>query len=106
MERAIVEADQKMPIEFRDDDNGYLDWIAAHPHGFVLNVRTSTDPSYVILHRASCASISSLKRAIGAYTARNYRKICADSVAELAAAAKDEGRNDEPFSRRCGMCRP
>ena len=30
-------------IRFKDDDLGYLAWIAAHPNGFVLNVRFPPD---------------------------------------------------------------
>jgi hypothetical protein len=36
-------------IEFREDDIGYLDWLDAHPSGFVLNVRRNPDPNYVVL---------------------------------------------------------
>jgi hypothetical protein len=28
-----------MTREFRDDDPGYLLWIASHPSGFVINIR-------------------------------------------------------------------
>ncbi len=93
-------------IEFLDDDEGYLAWIAANPNGFVLNVRRMADPDYVVLHRANCGSISTDKREPGAYTTRDYRKICAASVAELQRAAKREGRSDGSFSKRCGLCRP
>ena len=37
-------------IRFSDDDLGYLAWIAAHPDGFVLNVRYPPDPHCVVLH--------------------------------------------------------
>ncbi len=93
-------------IEFLDDDEGYLSWIAANPDGLVLNVRRMTDPNYVVLHRASCGSISTDKREPGAYTTRGYRKVCAASVAELQLAAKREGRRDGSFSKRCGLCQP
>jgi hypothetical protein len=92
-------------IRFSDDDEGYLDWVSAHPEGFVLNVRRVPDPSYVVLHRASCGSISG-KQARGAFTERKYRKVCADSVAALSIAAQREGRTDGSFSKRCGHCRP
>ena len=93
-------------IEFHNDDEGYLSWIAINPDGLVLNVRRMADPDYVVLHRARCGSISTDKREPGAYTTRGYRKVCAASVAELQLAAKREGRGDGSFSKRCGLCRP
>ncbi len=93
-------------IEFLNNDEGYLSWISTNPDGLVLNVRRMANPDYVVLHLASCGSISTDKREPGAYTTRGYRKVCAASVAELQLAAKLEGRGDGSFSRRCGLCRP
>jgi hypothetical protein len=93
-------------IEFSNDDTGYIAWVTANPDGFVLNVQRNANPNCVILHRARCGSISSGKRAAGAYTAREYRKICAGNVAELQRAARREGRSDGSFSKRCGLCQP
>ncbi len=93
-------------IRFYNDDLSYLTWTAAHPDGFVLNVRRVADPDYVVLHRADCGSISNDKQTPGAFTGRDYQKICASSVTELQLAAKREGRSDGSFSRRCGLCRP
>jgi hypothetical protein len=77
-------------IEFRDDEAGYLSWIASNPDGFVLNVRRTPDPDYVVLHRASCRSISTTREP-GAYTCRGYRKICAADMHELRFAAGRDG---------------
>ena len=93
-------------IEFIDDDEGYLVWIASNPDGLVLNVRRNSDSNYVVLHRAICRSISTDKREPGAYTARSFRKICATDISELRAAAKREGRGDGSFSKRCSLCQP
>ena len=93
-------------IEFLDNDEGYLSWIAKNPDGFVLNVRRIADPGYVVLHRASCGSISTDKRESGAYTTRDYRKVCAVKIVKLQIAAKQEGRRDGSFSNWCGLCRP
>ena len=83
-------------IEFRGDDAAYMNWIAAHPNAFVLNVRRTPDPNYVVLHRATCGSITA-PRERGAYTGRSYRKICAVDVRELRSAARREGREDGSF---------
>lgn len=74
-----------------DDDLSYLAWTAAHPDGFILNVRRLADPDYVILHRAGCNSISNDTQAPGAFTGRSYRKICAASVAELHSPLNARG---------------
>lgn len=88
-------------IRFYNNDLSYLSWTAAHPDGFVLNVRRVADPYYVVLHRANCD-----KQTQGAFTGRDYQKICATSVNELQLAAKREGQSGGSFSKRCGLCRP
>jgi hypothetical protein len=93
-------------IRFSDDDLGYLAWIAAHPDGFVLNVRCPPDPRCVVLHRANCTSISNDTYEPNAFTGRKHHKICTTSEAELKLAAKSEGRLDGTFSNRCGLCGP
>jgi hypothetical protein len=93
-------------IRFSDDDLGYLAWIAAHPDGFVLNVRCPPDPHCVVLHRANCKSVSNDTFEPNAFTGRKHHKICATSEAELKLAAKSEGRIDGTFSKRCGLCGP
>lgn len=93
-------------IEFRDDDAGYLAWVESHSQGYVLNVRRHPDPDYVILHRASCGSIARRSHRPGAYTERQYRKICAFDLETLERAAIQEGRRDGSFSRRCRLCQP
>ncbi len=93
-------------IEFKNDEDGYFAWLTAHPTGFVLNVRHEADPDYVVLHRASCGTISSDKLTPGAYTSRGFRKWCAEEVNDLQPAAKLEGRQDGTFSKRCGLCQP
>ena len=56
-------------IEFKNDDEAYLDWIQKNPQGFVLNLRQGCDPDYVVLHSATCGMISNSKNLPGAYTA-------------------------------------
>ena len=91
-------------IEFQDDDHGYLKWLAEHTDGYVLNVRGRPDRGYAVLHRPTCSTISNRTHAPGAYTSRGYRKYVAEDVADLAAAARREGRSDGSFSKRCAFC--
>ncbi len=96
--RALLGVDQwHNPImlkEFGDDgsneDERYLRWLADHPGGFVLNCNRSPKPSYLVLHRATCWSISGTPSPGQSWT-REYRKICADTVSELEKWASPYG---------------
>lgn len=62
---------------FRDDDDGYQRWLDENPDGYVVNATRSAKPGYSKLHRASCAFISGPPRSPGAWTERQYIKVCA-----------------------------
>lgn len=74
-----------MPDVFDSDDSVYLEWLTAHPKGFVINTRRRGDPEYIVLHRATCRTISrpTGEAPPGGFTERSYIKICAGSVEEL-----------------------
>ena len=93
-----------MTIRFENDDRAYVEWLRDSPSGYVLNIRATPDPGYVVLHRATCGSISSDRRAADAHTGAGYRKICSNDIDELARAAKAEERSDGSFSKRCAHC--
>ena len=91
--------------EFLDDDDRYLRWVSDNPTGFVLNVRRNPGANYTVLHRATCGSVTR-PRDEGAYTARGYRKVTADTVEELRRYTRSLGRADGSFSGACGHCDP
>lgn len=90
-------------VEFDGDDDGYFDWLRGHPDGYVVNVRRSRGPGYVVLHRATCGWIS---RPVppGGYTERGYVKYCAETEAEAGVVPAICGRRHGSFSNRCGKC--
>src|SRR5436305_13639316 len=45
-------------VLFQDDDEGYLDWTHRHPAGFVINTTRPPAGGYLVLHRATCAPIT------------------------------------------------
>lgn len=95
--------------EFIDRESEYFRWLAAHPHGFVINTRRIPDNRYLVLHRASCGSIRNhrgMSAAPGGFTTRGYIKICADEVSALSAWVRTHGRPDGTFSKACSRCRP
>ncbi len=93
---------------FAEDDQAYLRWLARHPHGFVINTPRSTPASYMVLHRASCPSVSQYTWMTrpGGFTERAYIKVCAEQVAALRSWVSRHGRIDGTFSRDCVICKP
>ena len=90
---------------FENDDAGYLRWLTENPGGFVVNVERSLRPEYLILHRATCSTISKC-RDEGAYAGRGYQKFVANDLDKLRGLARRVGREDSSFSKTCGHCRP
>jgi hypothetical protein len=94
---------------FKDDEAGYRRWLADHPHGFVVNTTHGVSPNYMVLHRATCSSISeySAQSAPGGFTERQYSKACSETVQALRAWARANGRPDGTFtSEACSRCKP
>ena len=61
--------------KFIDDDDGYLRWTAVHTDGFVLNTFRKPRPSYLRLHRSTCAMILG-RPANGQRWTTTYIKLC------------------------------
>lgn len=96
-------------LEFRNDDKGYLEWVKNNPHGFVVNSRERFDPTYVVLHRASCPSVTKYRGmdvSPGGFTERGYVKICAASYQDLSAYLGEITMSRNPFSKFCQRCSP
>ena len=99
----------------RDDDMCYWPttdeafqwWMNEQRDGFVLNVERSPRPTYMVLHRSGCLHIASFKSGPpGAFTQRDYRKVCALSRSALRAWVRDHGSPEGRFSQECGTCKP
>jgi Family of unknown function (DUF6308) len=87
---------------FRDNDRGYLRWLNEHPRGFVLNAARTPRANYLILHRATCRTISGQPARGGPWTGP-FIKVCADDPLEIAAWT---GATVAAAPRRCRTCRP
>ena len=91
------EASEPAVVEFRNDDEGYRDWLRTYSGGWVLNKGA---PSYGLkLHLATCRTIS--KPGVP-YTSRDLFKVCSTDRAALMAYAR---RTAEP-SIECPSCDP
>src|SRR5690606_30666075 len=94
---------------FSNDDTGYLQWLARHPNGFVVNMRNRFDPDYLVLHRSRCATVNrypGMESRFGGFTERAYQKLCATSVAALDTHLRALTGRQEPFSKVCSQCWP
>lgn len=91
---------------FHTHDVPYLAWLARHLNGYVLNTRRAFDPSYLVLHRATCRTIGRPNRAThpDPFTGNNYIKVCSTRVGDLLGWIFRKGGGG--FSRRCLICRP
>src|SRR5688572_17941414 len=97
------------PVQhFVDNDANYRRWLARHPEGFVVNTYHNVSPRYLVLHRATCASISVFSpETVGGYTERQYSKACADTIEDLRAWVRANGRPNGTFtSEKCSRCKP
>lgn len=90
---------------FDGDDHLYLQWLASHPGGFVLNRRRGRSDDYLVLHRASCRLIGeAVGMAAGGFTERSYVKVCSDQLEELCRHAVAVRRMEAAFTAKCSRC--
>ena len=88
---------------FEDDDTGYLAWVESHQHGFVVNSTRTPDPRYLILHRASCGTITGKPARGDRWTTGDFIKVCSDTRSDLEQWARQiSGDELHP----CRLCRP
>lgn len=88
----------------RSGDVPYLKWLHDHPAGWVLNSRRRRDPSYMVLHKATCHSINRAARQAGdnPFTGRGYMKVCSEESNPLLEWISQNG--GAGFSKRCSLC--
>lgn len=89
-------------LEYRDDDAGYLRWLAEHPAGYVINIQHSYNGSDARLHSAACAEITGRKYPGKALTASYVKRCAADLHDLLQWASATVPAEVSP----CGSCRP
>lgn len=87
--------------QFIGDDQAYLNWIARHPEGFVVNSARTPSVSYLVLHRATCGTMSSPTRSN--WTTTGFIKTCSLNADALSAWAADVV-GEKPSC--CGHCKP
>ena len=58
---------------FKDDDDGFLAWLAQNPDGYVINTERNPKPSYLPLHYPSCRHFKSSNTL---HWTKDYIKFC------------------------------
>ena len=84
---------------FVNNDTGYLRWVESFPHGYVVNCYRRPSPTYLMLHRATCQSVTTDKQTN--YTTRDYSKMCSEDLPELEKWATDTVRGELTPCRQC-----
>lgn len=94
-----------MILQFDNNDTGFLQWMQEHPQGFVVNTERSDGSHLAVLHCARCHHITSMKSLEpGAYTEREYIKICSDDGSTLKSWLITNRPNAQ--IRYCRTCEP
>lgn len=73
-----------------DDEQGYRSWLRQHPTGLVVNADREPRPAYLVLHRATCTTISQLTGKGTNFTTA-YSKTCSEDPERLRLWAHGTG---------------
>jgi len=86
--------------KFVDDDDGYMRWLRSNQKGWVVNSTRKPNPRYLMLHRATCRTITG-RPARGTLWTKDYMKKCSSSREKLETwTRRDVGGNLRP----CQLC--
>jgi len=87
--------------EYRDDDDGYMEWLHKNPNGYVINIQRSHSATDAHVHDASC---STLKAPIseGLQLTHQYVKVCGRDLVDVQEWTASH--LSEPIPD-CGICR-
>jgi len=90
---------------FDQDDKLYFIWIKDNPSGFVVNTERRPNSRYFMLHKSYCQHISSYEGiSDGAYTGRQYIKVCSNDISELKIWFSSHKPNFVDNFKECRTC--
>lgn len=87
---------------FDHNDEGYLAWVGSHPRGIVINCFANPSTDYLVLHRASCPSIT-IRQVDKEHWTHDYIKVCAEERGEVLVWCYSEA-GGAPTA--CQICDP
>jgi hypothetical protein len=93
-------------VLFDAGDAPYLQWLVDHPKGHVVNARRLPEQGDMVVHRANCAHIRTLRNARGpeGFTTGNWVKYCNTDLGALLRDALASRRTPHAIIRRCKAC--
>jgi hypothetical protein len=91
-----------MNAEQFDNDAPYQAWLNGNPRGYVVNSHRPPTATYLVLHRASCHTISGIPASGRSWT-NQYIKVGASTKADAFEWCRTNV-GDKPTP--CGTCAP
>jgi hypothetical protein len=87
--------------EYRDNDDGYREWLSKNPGGYVINIQRSHNTADAHFHDADCTALTD-QLDLDVKLTDQYVKVCGKTLTEVEEwAAKHVGESIPP----CGRCR-
>ena len=87
--------------EYRDDDDGYLEWLNKNPNGYVINLQRSHIATDAHVHDASCSTLAA-PISDGLQLTHQYVKVCGTTLVDVQEWAASHVSEPIPD---CGFCR-
>lgn len=89
-----------VPPQLPKSHVGYLNWLAQQSGGYVVNTTRQPSASYLMLHKATCRTITGTPTRGQTWTHGDYIKVCGSRLElERWAAATTGGQ-----VTACGLC--
>lgn len=83
---------------FKDDDQGFFDWLDDHQDGYFINCERNSKPNYLVLHRPTGPHFD---RGPGLHWTKDYIKICSPGRDDLEEWVVGTVGGDVTLCRRC-----
>lgn len=92
---------------FDNNDSAYFEWLDKNTSSFAVNTLRGINSNYFVLHKSKCHHISTTSRHDkGAYTERDYIKICSDDINELKKWFEHHNTQFNGEFKECKTCVP
>jgi hypothetical protein len=87
---------------FRDDDEGFFDWLDERPDGFFINCERNPSQTYLVLHRPDCAHFKGDRSHVN--WTKDYIKLCSENRAALEAWTTEALGDTAEVTTLCSSC--